>query len=168
MPAELTAVDVLNIAQKMEGNGADFYRQAAELRIKADEKATLLRLAAMEEDHKATFARMEKSLSPRPRADESNDEAFEQAGLYLNAILDSDNLEGSRFAHYVWNGSETLASVVLMSIDLEKETILYYAGMKDLFRREADRLAVDEIIAEEKEHLAVLVGEYRRLEKNGK
>ncbi|MBN2351453.1 MAG: hypothetical protein JXD23_02715 [Spirochaetales bacterium] len=108
---------------------------------------------------------MAKTLSPRPEPAQAADEEFESTSLYLNAILDSDDLEGSRFARHAFSGEETAASIVLLAVDLEKETILYYLGMKELFESEADKKVIDEIIAEEKEHLAALVREYRELGK---
>jgi rubrerythrin len=166
MPARLSAADVLGIAQMMEKNGADFYRRAAELCRRDDEAKIFQSLAEMEESHAATFARMAKALSPRPAAAETADEEFESVSLYLNAVLDSDNLEGSRFARRAFTGEETAASLVLLGVDLEKETILYYLGMKDLFAAEADKKVIDEIVAEEKEHLEALVREYRGIKRS--
>mgnify|MGYP000337452099 CR=1 FL=1 len=158
----LSAYEVLNIAQTIEQNGATFYRDAARLHPETDDTRFLLQLAAMEDDHKKTFAAMQRSLGPVPQVD---DDFLTQIDRYLKAVSDSANLEGSVFASYLFTGDESLSDIVMVGIDLEKETILYYVGLKDLFTKNEDISLIDTIIGEEKKHIATLAEEYQKLKR---
>jgi rubrerythrin len=63
MMYDFNADDIFEIAEQLEQNGARFYRTAAQ--AMNDEKARdlLLKLAAMEDDHKALFTQMRSQLT---------------------------------------------------------------------------------------------------------
>ena len=63
----LNADEVLTIAERIEANGARFYRRAAELHPEVYGHALMLRLAAMEDEHRAVFAAMRVALPQRWR-----------------------------------------------------------------------------------------------------
>jgi rubrerythrin len=166
----LSLANVLELARTMETNGADFYRRSAALYKKPEDGGFFLCLAKMEEDHEHAFARLEESLPPGPSSADATgaDELFEASGVFLQALIDSENLEGSGFARYVFTGRETPSQVVLMGVELEKATILYYMGLRDLFSLPEERNVIETIIKEEKDHLGTLIREYRRLKAGGK
>jgi rubrerythrin len=122
----------------------------------------------MEEDHESTFATMQADLPAGPAESGDTVAMLEASGLFLQALIDSENLEGSGFTRYVFTGRETPSRVVLLGIDLEKATILYYMGLRDMFPAADERRVLDSIIQEEKDHLAILIQEYRRLQTQGK
>jgi rubrerythrin len=152
--------EVLGLAQTIEENGANFYRQAATLHPDTRESEILLRLAGTEEEHKKVFAAMQEGL---PNEQESDEQFLASIDQFLKAVSDSSDLEGSIFSAYLFSGEESLSDIVLIGIDLEKETILYYLGLKDLFRDEKDKKTIDTIIREEKDHLVTLAEEYKKL-----
>lgn len=160
MSEMLDAFEILNIAQSIEKNGADFYREAARTFGQTRDVTFLEKLAVMEDSHCNTFAEMQQKLTPKTNGDEDVLSSIES---YLKALSDSTNLEGSVFASYLLTGDEDLADIVLIGIDLEKETILYYLGLKDILSEQADKNVLDEIIREEKRHVVTLVEEYRKL-----
>jgi rubrerythrin len=168
VPDSLSLANVLELARTMETNGADFYRRSAALYKKPEDGEFFLSLAKMEEDHERVFARIEESLPPGPAPEAGADELFEASGVFLQALIDSENLEGSGFARYIFTGRETPAQVVLMGVELEKATILYYMGLRDLFPRPEERNILDTIIREEKDHLGTLIHEFRRLKSREK
>lgn len=157
----LNAYEVLNIAQTIEKNGAEFYREAARHFAQNRDVSFLQSLAATEDSHRETFAAMQRQLSPESVSDA---ELFSSIDVYLKAVSDSADLEGSEYASYLLTGDEDLADIVLIGLDLEKETILYYLGLRDLFSRKSDLDIIDSIIAEEKKHVVTLAEEYRKLQ----
>jgi len=156
----LNAYEVLTIAQTIEENGAKFYREAAKLHKAEADTSFLLRLADMEDDHKNKFTEMQQALSPVIGPDP---DILASVDEYLKALSDSTSLEGSIFASYLFSGDEALSDIVMIGIDLEKETILYYLGLKDLFTKKQDLKVIDAIIQEEKSHIGTLIYEYRIL-----
>ncbi len=53
----------------------------------------------------------------------------------------------------MWNqltGDETMVQVIDTAIGLEKESILFYLGLKDIVPPKLGRVKIDEIIEEEK------------------
>jgi rubrerythrin len=168
MAETLSLHEVLDIARTMESNGVDFYTRAAALYPNPEDGVFFRRLAGMEADHERIFARMQKALPPRPEERTGADDMFEASGLFLQALIASENLEGSGFSRYVFTGKETPSQVVLMGVDLEKATILYYMGLRDMFPVPDEKKVIDQIIHEEKDHLAVLIQEFRNLQASNK
>jgi Uncharacterized conserved protein len=158
----MTIDEVLGIAQTIEENGANFYRRATGLHFEERAKIILLNLAEMEEEHKREFSVMQAEL---PKQKQKEDVDLSEMGPYLKALSDSSDLEGSNTASHLFTGDEALSDIVLIGIDLEKETILYYLGLKDLFSSGKEKKIIDNIINQEKVHLVTLVEEYRKLRK---
>ena len=151
------ADEILRMAERIERNGARFYRRAAEV-CGADEetRAALLELAEMEEDHERAFAEMREALD----AAESRPSTFDPAGetaAYLAAMAD-----GSVF------GPETdpadlvcgkpIEELLKIAIGLERESILFYLGLRDLVPPASGRDKVESVLKEEMSHVALLRG----------
>ncbi|MBN1523052.1 MAG: ferritin family protein [Spirochaetales bacterium] len=162
MSSLLSAREVLAIAQSIEENGAEFYRHAVTLHPIKSESAFLLRLAGMEEEHRQTFAMMQAEMYEE-RMEQGDENFINNMDLYLKAVTDSQNLEGSMFAKYLFSGEETMQEIVSVGMDLEKETILYYVGLLDLMKTEHEKKTIERIISEEKSHIITLAGEFKKL-----
>ena len=63
MGITFTADEIFEMAEKIEKNGAEFYREAAEKATDKDTKQMLLDMAVMEQGHLETFQDMRKELS---------------------------------------------------------------------------------------------------------
>jgi rubrerythrin len=162
MEQKLNAYQVLNLAQSIEENAVGFYEQTAEL-YKSDEIGAMLsKLAEMEREHKRKYAAMQASLG-NLHEQQSDDNFLNNMDLYLKAVFDSQSLEGSHFAGVLLRGDENREEILMIAMDLEKETILFYLGLRDLVPGEKDKQTVDSIIDEEKSHIVVLAGELRKL-----
>ena len=155
------AAEILDIAIRIEHNGAAFYRKAAAGRAGGENRGFLLELAAMEEEHEKTFRDMRAAL-PDAKADPFlpvNDDA----GLYLDAMADFHGGEGSRPAAERLDGNEALSDIIRTAIELEVKSILYYEGLLPLVPPHLGRDRVAAIIAEERRHVVVLQRELRRV-----
>ena len=165
MGITFSADEVFEMAERIEGNGAAFYRRAAELHRDTQGADTdlLLRLAEMEDEHKATFASMREELTDRMREQTAFDPYLE-ASLYLNALGDSHGGEGAPAATAALTGSESVGEVIQTAVGLEKESIAFYVGLKDMVPAKLGQDKVDAIISEEKHHLTVLVNELKKVQ----
>ena len=111
----------------------------------------------MEDRHKISFEEMKKVLSEGEQADtvfDPNDEL----SMYLNAMADAQGGEGDPDVLELITGKETMEEIVQIAIGLEKKSILFYVGIEDLVPDKLGREKIDEIIREEKKHIAQLNG----------
>lgn len=153
------ADEIFEIAVQIERNGANFYRKAAEP-AKGQNRDLLLRLAAMEDDHKETFTAMRAGLGgaeKRPiTVDPSN-----QALLYLQAmaygkVFSADPSEGL-------TGAEPMEDILNTAIGLEKDSIVFYEGMKEVVPSAPGKEQVDAIIKQEMGHIVDLTKQLEAL-----
>ena len=149
MPNEFNANDIFEMAIKIEQNGAVFYRNAAEKIDDKENRQFLLELAAMEDDHEKTFADMQKELKGEETAPTFFDPDNENI-LYLKALADAR----------VFAKKEELANdfknILYSAVQAEKDSIVFYLGIKELVPEKAGKLKIDDIIKEEMGHIRLL------------
>jgi rubrerythrin len=80
----------------------------------------------------------------------------EELSLYLKAMADSHGGEGNPDIMDLFDGRETMEEVITTAIDLEKESILFYLGLKDIVPPRRGQERIDKIITEEKQHIVQL------------
>lgn len=161
---DYNAEEVFEIAIQIEKNGAAFYRKAAELQEDGSDKAFLEALAEMEDRHKATFEQMKLQVSDLEKTQTVFDPE-EELSLYLNAMADSHGGEGNPDILDLFTGEETITEVITTAIDLEKESILFYIGLKDFVPPKYGREKITTIINEEKKHIVQLTGYLKKAQK---
>jgi len=163
MAIRFNADEVFEMAEKIEVNGAAFYRRAAALHAQDKESvAFLTRLAEMEDEHRATFAAMRAELPERLREETAFDPYLE-AGLYLNAMADSHGGEGTPAAADSLTGKESMTDVLRIAIGLEEKSIVFYLGIQDMVPEKLGKDKIGRIIAEEKSHMVTLAGELKKV-----
>ena len=149
MMYDFNADDIFEIAEQLERNGAKFYRSAAEA-VK-DEKSSefLRRLADMEDAHEQTFAKMRKQLKASEKAAtvfDPNGEAVD----YLRALADTRVF----FEKKIDTGS--MLAILKDAITAEKDSIVFYLGMRDAVPENLGRAHLDNVIKEEMGHIRLL------------
>ena len=162
MPYEFNANEIFEIAIRIEENGAQFYRRAAEFQTDVENRQALEKLAAMEDTHKATFEKMRQDLS----AAEKKTTVFDpnnESSQYLAAMADAHGGEGSPAAADKLTGKESISEIIDIALDLEKESILFYLGLKDLVPPQYGQDKLDKIIGEERRHIVQLNALRKRL-----
>ena len=155
---QINADEVLVIAEQIERNGARFYRRAAE--GFKDEKPgnLLLGLAAMEDKHERVFAAMRGELGQSDSFDPDG-----QAIQYLNALADGHIFDPRKDPSEKLTGGESLEEVLQMAIGIEKDSIVFYLGLKEAVPESLGRDRIDRIIKEEMAHLVSLSRELASL-----
>jgi len=157
MAIGFNADEVLEMAIRIEENGAAFYRKAAGLQSDEENRNFLEGLAVMEDRHQEIFTEMRKTLGETDKAGTVFDPHGELA-LYLASMADSLGGEGSPSAADALTGNETLEDIIKTALGLEKDSILFYLGVKNMVPPKYGRDKVEEIIEEERRHVAQLTG----------
>jgi rubrerythrin len=151
MGVNFNADEVFEMAEQIERNGAKFYRAAAEKLPSVQQ--VMLDLAAMEDEHVKTFADMRAQLSDQGPTVFDPDG---QAQMYLRVIADGFVFDAEADPVERLKGNETPEDTLKLAIDLEKESIAFYAGLKECVSSKAGRDKVEAIIREEFSHIATL------------
>ena len=149
MAYDFTADDVFEMAEKLERNGAQFYRNAAENADDPKAKAFLIRLAEMEDAHEKTFALLRSNLSGKAKAATVFDPQHESA-LYLRSLADTKVFFEKEIDF------SSMREILKAAILAEKDSIVFYLGMKDLVPDKLGKDKLDEIIKEEMGHIRIL------------
>jgi len=142
--------EIFAMAQEIERTGAHFYRAAAETVALVGLRELLLSLAAMEDEHEKTFAAMQQGLSEKQGREAPHNE---EAALYLRAWAD-----GHVFAQKAipLTGKETREEILKKAIGLEKDSIVFYVGIKEAIPPDWGKAKIDAIIREEMGHISLL------------
>lgn len=157
MSYNFNADEVFKLAVRIEENGARFYRKAAEFQTESDNRDFLEKLAAMEEVHKHTFEKMQSHITAAEKTPTVFDPQGESA-QYLMAMADMHGGEGSPAAAESLTGQESMLEIIDIAIGLEKESILFYLGLKDLVPPPLGQDKVYDIIDQERQHIVQLNG----------
>jgi rubrerythrin len=155
MATGFNADEVLEMAIRIEENGAAFYRKAAGLQSNPENRDFFENLAAMEDVHKATFIEIQKTLSDKEKGGKVFDPE-DELSLYLASMADTHGGEGNPSAANALTGTETIEEVLTTAIELEKESVLFYLGIKDIVSPGHGLERIDDIIREERGHIAQL------------
>jgi rubrerythrin len=154
MPISFNLDEIFEMAEQIEKNGANFYREAAK---KVSDKKTqnlFVALAGMEDGHLKIFQEMRKQLDASDKEPTSFDPDDESA-FYLQAMAASHGVEGKKDRLTKLSGNETIKEIFEIAVNAEKNSIVFYTALKEIVSA-TGRDKVDTIISEELGHLAVL------------
>ena len=160
MPITYSIADILEIAQVAERNGAKFYRKAAVAFPDPELKKLLLDLAAMEDAHVIVFAGIRAGLSEadyRPLVSEPSD----RPASYVDAVAEGRVLDFRADPSSRLTGHETLADILKIAIQLEKDAIVFYSALRERAPRDTDKIQF--VIRQEMKHVAQLSEELAAL-----
>ena len=159
MGYEFNADEIFEIAEQIERNGAMFYRQMAENISDVLIRNLLLDLATMEDEHEKVFISMRADLSDKEREPTVFDPEGESA-LYLKALADLRVFDKKAIEDFVLPEElpekEKMKKVFREAINREKDSIVFYLGMKELLPVHLGKNKIDDIIKQEMEHIRLL------------
>jgi len=162
MAITFNADEIFEMAEEMERNGAKFYRKTAEKATDADMKDFFNSMADMEDGHLKTFQNMREELSDsekEPTVFDPNNEAV----LYLQAMANSHGYEGKKSPDEELSGNETMREILEIALNAEKESVVFYFGLKSLVPPKSGRDKVEAIIIEELSHITTLLNKLESL-----
>jgi len=158
MGIDFNADEVFEIAEQIERNGAKFYRSIAEKVNDTNKKQLLANLAKMEDEHEQTFKTLRSKLS----TDEKIQTTFDPEGeseRYLRALADT------RVFYEKEVTPTSFEDILKFAITIEKDSIVFYLGMKDIVPDHLGKQKLDDIIKEEMSHVNLLSMELIELNK---
>jgi rubrerythrin len=142
--------EAIEMAVRTEKLGYRFYTTTAKKFKKNQGLYDLfMNLANMELTHERTFTAL------LDRIHDAEPSGWEEAGNFLRAIVESEFFLGRGKSLPKAAQVKSVGKAVDFALGFEKETALFFVGIKG-FVPKADRYLVDEIIAEEKRHIAYL------------
>ena len=156
MALGFNANEVLQMAEQIERNGARFYREAAASCGECELQDRLLQLAEMEDGHEKTFADMRAGLAGA----ETQSATFDPEGeavQYLMAMADANVFDPDVDLTEAVSGMSP-EELLDVAIDLEKESIVFYLGLRELVSDRAGKEKIEGILKEEMSHVALLRG----------
>ncbi len=149
MPGLFSVREMMDVAIREERTGATFYRALADSAKSKELENFALKVAAMEDEHERKFRGMLGRLGDYEPAGESygGEYASYMAYLIQGRIFPSGE-DGAKMARR--QASEKQA--VQTAMEMERNTLLFYHEMLR-FVPEADRPLLEDIIAEERQHV---------------
>ena len=162
MAITFNANEIFEMAEEIERNGAEFYRQAAENAADKETKQMLLDMAVMEDGHLKTFEEMRNQLSGQEKGwtifDPDN-----QSVLYLQEMADARGYEGKITPTKELTGEEKPKEIIEIALNSENESVVFYLSLKALVPVKAGRDKVEAIIMEELSHITTLLKKLKSL-----
>jgi rubrerythrin len=146
-----TASDIVEVAIRIEENGANFYKFAEKIAKKEEEKKLFAQLAQAEVAHKKTFekifAGMEKSNTP---------ESYEgEFVAYLRSYVDNNLIFTKEIMDKQFAKVKDTSAALDFAIQRELDSILYYHEIKKLVPA-GQHEVTEKIIEEERKHFQSL------------
>jgi rubrerythrin len=145
------ASDIVEIAVRIEENGANFYKFAEQIARQEEAKNLFARLAIEELAHKkifeSIFANMEKNNPPESYEGEYNS--------YLRDYVDSNIVFTKEAMDKELSNVKDTITALDFAIKREMDSILYYHEIKR-FVPATQHAVLDQIIDEERKHFSKL------------
>jgi rubrerythrin len=155
MAIRFTADEVLQVAEQIERNGARFYAQAAERVPEAQGQELLRQLSEWELRHERIYAAMRAALPEEAREQVTYDPAGELP-MYLRAMADRRIFDVYADPSERLGAETTDEQMFDIAVGVEKDSIIFYLGMRDLVPARYGTDRIDAIIREEMMHLSML------------
>ncbi|MEJ2314844.1 MAG: ferritin family protein [Nitrospirota bacterium] len=146
--AKFSTREAIEMAVQTERLGYQFYNEMAE-KFKDHEGLSDLfrRLALKEKSHEAVFTRL------RDQAAGQDVEQPDEVAHYMRAMVESEFFIGKEKSLPSMDKVKTLGDAVDYAMGFEKETLLFFVGLRSML---ADGDSLDAVINEERSHIAWL------------
>jgi len=143
--------EIVEIGIEIEKNGKDFYEALANLTKDEVTKDIFKFLAAQEQQHIATFEKILDAVHKYEPPESYPGEYFAYMKALASEHIFTKQDQGKEIAKSAKNDKEAID----LGIKFEKESILFYEGMKKVVP-ESQIKPVDALIAQENNHLLKL------------
>lgn len=156
MPITFNADEIFEMAEEIERNAEKFYRQASEKAPTEEMQKFFNNMAKMEDRHLKIFEQMRQELS----SDEKGQSVYDpddEATQYLQTMADGHGYEGRISPTRDLTGSESMKEVIEIALNAEKDSVVFYYGLKSMVPEKAGRDKIEKIILEELSHITTLL-----------
>ncbi|MDD5166452.1 MAG: ferritin family protein [Candidatus Omnitrophica bacterium] len=144
--------EIVEIGIQIEKNGRDFYAALAVQSKNPKAKDIFKYLAGQEEAHIAVFQKILASVSKYEPTEAYPGEYF----AYMNALAGESVFTQANKGKEIANKVKDDKEAIDIGIGVEKDSIVFYEGMKKV-APEYDRKVINEVIVQEQGHLTQLL-----------
>ncbi len=148
--------EVFEIAEQIERNGANFYTKAAEMFPEYSKKSIFLKLADMEKEHEKRFHAMRLEVAKKEREIAQFLDPSGEAAVYLRSIANSKVFDLRADPTIKFKDVRSVSELLRIAIDLEKDSIIFYLGIKESIPEGLGKDKIDLIVKEEMGHVELL------------
>ena len=141
----------IEMAVKDEETGEAFYNALAERTKSPEMKREYLKIAAQEANHKNRFL----SVLEKMPAESTREEYEGQYQEYLNVLLSTKAFPQTKSVNEIVKDLSDDRDAVFFAMQMEKDTLLFYYGIRDLIH-DNNKKIVDDIMREEQVHIEEL------------
>ena len=145
------ASEVVELGIQIEKNGRDFYNTLVKQSKNQKVQDIFKYLAGEEEKHIAVFQKILSSLENYQPAEAYPGEYFAYMSALAGEYVFTQRNKGEEIAKGIKSDKEAIEK----GIGFEKDSIIFYEGMKKVVP-DYDQKVVDELIAQEQKHLRQL------------
>ena len=146
---ELNKIEVFKIAQNLEKQGIEFYTKAVGFTENDEMKNLFEELAAMETKHLALFRGLEEKVKDDAYMD-SDDIGNYLDEQYHSSLFDQDEPVDD------WKDIHSEKDIFLAARSKEIFSVQFYSFIHGQAQNGETKSALDQVIAEEKEHVALM------------
>jgi len=151
MTQGFSGCEIVELSVQIEKNGKDFYLEIAKLTDDPDAKAAVEYLAHAEERHIKVFSEMFDATCEYSPQGAYPDEYF----AFMNSLASSYVFTQKDKGKEIASKTKDFAEGINLGIQFEKDSILFYEGMRRILPGK-DQEKIEQIIGEEKSHLRQL------------
>ncbi len=159
MAYDFNVDEIFEMAEQIERNGARFYQRMAESLSEIDLRQLFLDLAGMEKEHERIFIAMRTGLTDKDKEPTVYDPEGASA-QYLQSLVDLRVFDKKAEEAFTFTGAlskqEKIKWIIRAAIGIEKDSIVFYLGMKEFVPENLGKKKVDAIIKEEMNHIRLL------------
>lgn len=148
--------EIFAMAEEIERNGARFYRRAAEITDAPRAKELFQELAQWEDGHERLFQRLRDKLVDASAAEPTVYDPTGDAELYLQAMAEQHVFRRDLDVEDMVDGADGPRGILELALQFERDSILFFLGMKDVVPAHMGPDRVDRLISEEMGHIAFL------------
>jgi rubrerythrin len=149
------ANEVLDVAKRIEKNGIAYYTRAAELMSDDAGKKLMKDLAEMEAIHEQIFTKMQATLTAEENA-EGLDDFHNDAYQFLQGMADKYVFNPKEDPLKVLSPGADTKTILDVAIEREKDSIIFFEGVKAMVPEKFGLKRLDEIIGQEMGHVIIL------------
>jgi rubrerythrin len=148
-------IEAVRIAQDMEKNGLAFYQRAAAKTANPAVREVFQQLIADEKEHLKTFEELHAALEARRTAGQAFEDDAE-LGAYIGQLLGTQVFCEKCAATGLLNKAEDDCSALAVSLQAERDAIVFYQEMLNFVDSKEAKEAFDWILKEERRHLVTI------------
>jgi rubrerythrin len=148
------ADEVFAVAERIEQNGAAFYRAAAG-QVRGPVVEILRDLAAWEDQHQKFFASLRAELAAG-HSEATVSDPDDEAVQYVRAMADSAVFKPQEDPMQTVGPNPTGSDILCAALQRERDAIAYFIGVRELVPPKLGQERIDGIIKEEMRHVTMI------------